>query len=665
MYNHAPLANARDLVQSTIQANKDHQYSLKVYSERLEAELATIDKYLAIAEQSDEDLDVDAGGSVVVSDSVKAARPFPLESMLQNSSMAHDSACRQAYLAATVIHPMKGAELEALSTTVTLETQRASALESQRLQMPIPGLQINEGGTLSIDIDWQRVATRVSSSGSSGVQRTAQECEIRWKGGLHPQFNRDPWTPNETSRVRELVDGLAPGEINWDDVARKLGTNRTPIDCMRNSIVRRVHVWTPESDARLLDAVRLYGVENWSIVARLVSEDATAAQCQGRYSRSLNPDLKKGTWSADEDEKLRRAVDVFGHSWTEVCQFIHNRSSEQCRDRWQDALCPSVSRSKWVDSEDKALLSVVEEIGEGKWKEVSQALNNGRTDSMVSLRTHKVEDACTHSKDDFTQCRNRYQVLKKRKPKGDHRSPSLASSDGPVASSSTAKESTNHTPPTKAPRRRVRPVQAPEVSTTMNNPGSDVSHQEVGTRKKNIPRPRRIQRKVPEASEEPSVSTNSVEQIENTPTMDEASEAQTQSGPSSRGKRPTETESTSSKRLKTGKESASASSLELTVAPVGHLNAEDEQESPINSSPLTSLPVSDVASPLPRTPSRKRGRSNKPVSESRPSPDPSGGHGGDSPNQTPSRGGRTPKPKVIATPTRTSSRIAAKGGNKK
>ena len=72
---------------------------------------------------------------------------------------------------------MKGAELEALSTAVTLETQRASALESQRLcvalcgqslriltvprQMPIPGLQINEGGTLPIDIDWQRVATRV------------------------------------------------------------------------------------------------------------------------------------------------------------------------------------------------------------------------------------------------------------------------------------------------------------------------------------------------------------------------------------------------------------------------------------------------------------------------------------------------------------------------
>lgn len=33
-------------VQKTLQANKDHQYALKVYTERLEAELRTIDKLL-------------------------------------------------------------------------------------------------------------------------------------------------------------------------------------------------------------------------------------------------------------------------------------------------------------------------------------------------------------------------------------------------------------------------------------------------------------------------------------------------------------------------------------------------------------------------------------------------------------------------------------------
>jgi hypothetical protein len=36
----------KDMAQKAIQANKDHQYALKVYTERLEAELQTVDKML-------------------------------------------------------------------------------------------------------------------------------------------------------------------------------------------------------------------------------------------------------------------------------------------------------------------------------------------------------------------------------------------------------------------------------------------------------------------------------------------------------------------------------------------------------------------------------------------------------------------------------------------
>ena len=36
----------KDLVQKALQANKDHQYALTVYTERLEAELQAVDKLL-------------------------------------------------------------------------------------------------------------------------------------------------------------------------------------------------------------------------------------------------------------------------------------------------------------------------------------------------------------------------------------------------------------------------------------------------------------------------------------------------------------------------------------------------------------------------------------------------------------------------------------------
>lgn len=120
-------------------------------------------------------------------------------------------------------------------------------------------------------------------------------------------------------------------------------------------------------------------------MARAVSEDATGSQCQNRYLRSLDPTLKRGPWTPEEDEHLRRAAAVFGHSWVDVAAFVEGRNNEQCRERYQEYLNPSLTKGKWTDDQDTALLKAVEQVGEGKWKEVSRVLNIGRTDNMVSV----------------------------------------------------------------------------------------------------------------------------------------------------------------------------------------------------------------------------------------------------------------------------------------
>lgn len=165
---------------------------------------------------------------------------------------------------------------------------------------------------------------------------------------------------------------------------------------------RKTHIWSPEHDRRLLEGVRIYGTINWQrgnlvfntymtrlailtpiVVARVVSEDVTATQCQSRYIRSLDPSISRLPWTEIEDARLRDAVEVYGTTWSEIAEFFPNRNSEQCRERWQEKLSPSVPKGKWAEAEDQALLAAVEQVGEGKWKEISRILGNGRTDNMV------------------------------------------------------------------------------------------------------------------------------------------------------------------------------------------------------------------------------------------------------------------------------------------
>ncbi|KAH8106261.1 hypothetical protein BXZ70DRAFT_1038169 [Cristinia sonorae] len=380
-----------DLAHKVLQANKDHQYALKVYTERLEAELEAVDKLLAIAEQSDEERDVDAGGTAFVPESIKATGPFYTEARIEESPFWNDAERRRQYLKDTTVHPMKLSEIEALGDAVKAELQRAHAHATQQLGQPSVTTHHN------VDIDWNRVATRVASSGTADVQRSATDYQVRWCGSTSSQWNHTVWLQSEITRLKELVGDAKQGEVNWVQIAHQLGTGRTPIDCMRYAVPRQTHTWTPGTDARLVEAVNIYGTANWMLVARMVSDDATASQCQNRYTRSLDPALVRGTWSEEEDAQLRRAVEVFGHTWSDVCNFVAGRNSEQCRDRWQDFVNPNVTRTKWTQGEDEALLRTIEQVGEGRWKEISRVMDNGRTDSM---------------------CRARYLTLTKRRQKG-------------------------------------------------------------------------------------------------------------------------------------------------------------------------------------------------------------------------------------------------------
>jgi hypothetical protein len=92
--------------------------------------------------------------------------------------------------------------------------------------------------------------------------------------------------------------------------------------------------------------------------------------------------VKRGNWTPEEDEKLCRAVTVYGNNWSEISTMMPGRTNDQCRDRWSDCLNPSVVKGKWSSEEDERLLQAVEELS-GKWKDVSEQLGTGRTDNMV------------------------------------------------------------------------------------------------------------------------------------------------------------------------------------------------------------------------------------------------------------------------------------------
>ena len=80
--------------------------------------------------------------------------------------------------------------------------------------------------------------------------------------------------------------------------------------------------WSKDEDERLVKAVHLHGCRNCKAIAALV-KTRNFTQCNQRWRKSLRPDLVKGKWTPEEDDKLREAIRVCGEdSWRAVAKMV-------------------------------------------------------------------------------------------------------------------------------------------------------------------------------------------------------------------------------------------------------------------------------------------------------------------------------------------------------
>jgi myb proto-oncogene protein len=129
--------------------------------------------------------------------------------------------------------------------------------------------------------------------------------------------------------------------------------------------------WTKKEDERLLRKMsstlkKPNGKPDWQKISESCPNKSWQ-QCKKHWEDALNPSIKKGPWDKEEDRKLSNAVGRYldpDHPnkrlpWAKIAKEVPGRIGKQCQNRWQCISNPNVRKGSWDKEEDEILIRLV------------------------------------------------------------------------------------------------------------------------------------------------------------------------------------------------------------------------------------------------------------------------------------------------------------------
>ncbi|XP_050384069.1 transcription factor MYB30-like [Argentina anserina] len=108
--------------------------------------------------------------------------------------------------------------------------------------------------------------------------------------------------------------------------------------------------WTPEEDRKLIAYVTRYGCWNWRQLPKFAGLSRCGKSCRLRWLNYLRPNIKRGNYTAEEEEIIIRLHAKLGNKWSAIAAQLQGRTDNEVKNHWHTNLKKRLMMNKHKSS---------------------------------------------------------------------------------------------------------------------------------------------------------------------------------------------------------------------------------------------------------------------------------------------------------------------------